>query len=117
MTFTDVEPGERATRANLAVPTSPCQLRRGNPVVPTLPGAGGQIVYQVIGHQSAQMPRRVGPFAYGVRTIGVDHHRELFVESNQLVDEFLRRLIVTIVVTSTMDEKEITLELMSEVDR
>ena len=45
-----------------------------------------------------------------MRPIGIRHHRERFVVFDQLVDEQLKRLIVTIVVTGSMNDQQIPFE-------
>ena len=64
---------------------------------------------QIIRHQPTQVGRRSLAFANGMGTIRVGHHRELFFVSYQLVDQQFHRLVVTIVIASTVDEQEIAL--------
>ena len=78
---------------------------------------GRQVLQQIASHQLSQMSCRVFSFLDRVRAVGVGHHAELFVVSDQFVDQHFGGLIMTVVVAGSVNQQQVAFELFGKVDR
>ena len=63
------------------------------------------------------MDRRIGALVDRVRSVRIGHHRKLLVLLDELVDQQLDRLVVTVVVAGSMNDQQVTLQVFREMDR
>ena len=75
-----------------------------------------QVLPQIPRHQLVQVHGRVLPLINAVGAVGVGHHREALPVGDELVDQFLKALIVDVVVARPMDDEQVPLELGCESD-
>ena len=72
---------------------------------------------QIIRHQLPQVASGVLSLANRMSAVGVRHHRELFVVRDQFINQDFGGLIMTVVVTSAVNQQQVALQLVCKVDR
>jgi hypothetical protein len=65
---------------------------------------------QIARHEFVEMPGGAFAGVDGVVAIGIGHHGEGFVVSDEFVDELFDALVVDVVVAGAVDEEEVALE-------
>ena len=74
-------------------------------------GIDGHVFVQVPRERAVEMPGGVRPFGNGVGAVGVRHHGEMLIVSDEFVDQPFRALVMAVVVARAMDQEQISPEL------
>ena len=63
------------------------------------------MIVKIARQQPVEMRRGVDPFANGMRSVGIGHHRERLVQGDQLIDQRLGALVMNIVISRPVDDQ------------
>ena len=75
-----------------------------------------KVILDKIKHCPVKVQRGVFSFVDSVRAVGINHHGKKLVVGNQLINQFFKALVMDVVVSSTMNDEQFPLELVSEGD-
>ena len=76
-----------------------------------------EMLMEETGEQAVEVARRVLSLADAVGSVRIRHEGEGFVVDDELIDERFRSLVVNIVISGSMDQQQMTLQLIGVVER